>query len=184
MNQMLNKFFTTYSGQTAMVLSIISGIIMVWRQKHSFHSRTRKLAAFFLFWPSLLLAWVMVMHLCNNLHNAIVSISAGQAVFSFYHYSLQLFGITVGYQTLCLLRQCLQHARGEKRLNGTLYLHMGRIVLTTLPAFIFMPMAIIPQVLMVFTMIASLVTHRAAGKQIIEEPALGVEFRPTFGVTA
>lgn len=156
----MNNFLELFGGPIAVISSIIICIILARRWRGSRHQITRKHLVPVLYWGPVFLIACMVLHLFRNGYNTVVSIHAGQAKFSFYHYSLQLFGLVLAYQAWLLLQQCRQHASGVLRFNGKLYRSMALILVTTLPTFIFTPIGIVPSVVLVILFLVSLLVHR------------------------
>ena len=161
----MNKFLELFGGPIAVLSSIIMCIVVARRWKVSRNKRSRKHLVPLLYWGPVFLMACMALHLLQNGYNTIVSASAGQAKFSFYHYSLQLFGLVVAYQSYLLLQQCWQHAGGVLRFNPRLCRSIGLIILTTLPTFAFTPIGIVPSVVLIITVLVSLTVHRSTAKE-------------------
>ena len=166
----MNNFLELFGGPIALLSSIIMCIIVARRWKASRNNRSRKHLVPLLYWGPVFLMACMALHTFRNGYNTIVSVSAGQAKFSFYHYSLQLFGLVVAYQSYLLLKQCRQHAGGVLRFNQRLYRSIGLIILTTLPTFAFTPIGIVPFVVLIITFLVSLAVHRSTAKESVLQP--------------
>jgi len=102
----------------------------------------------------------MVLHCFRNGYNTIIALQADAGAFNFYHYSLQLFGGVLAYQSYLLLLKCKAHVSRSHRHNRSLYRSMFIIIATSLPTFIFTPIGIVPAAVLVITFICSLVVHK------------------------
>lgn len=156
----INDFFELFGGSIALASSIVACIVVNRRWKNDRHPGIRKYLVPVFYWGPLFLMSCMVMHIIRNAYNSITGISAGEGVFNFYHYSLQLFGFVLAYQSYLLLKKCRMHVVGKYRFNPTLYLYMGLIIASTLPTFIFTPIGIVPTVVLGIMLPVSLLVHR------------------------
>ena len=158
----MDQFFELLSGPIALLGSIIACLVVTHRWKRDRNPATRKPLVPLLYWGPVFLIACMVMHIIRNGYNFITLLTAGKTGFTFYHYSLQLFGVVVAYQAYLLLKKCQQHVTGSQRYTRSLYYYIGLILFTTLPTFIFTPIGIVPVPVLALTLLVSIFVHRSA----------------------
>jgi hypothetical protein len=171
----MNKFLELFGGPIALLSSITICIMLARRWKGDRAKSTRRHLAPVLYWGPVFLMACMALHVFQNGYNTITSVQAGKATFSFYHYSLQIFGAVLAYQSWLLLKQCRQHLGGTRRFNRKLYQSIALIVITTLPTVAFTPIGIVPTVVLGITFLVSLIVHRTAVKQKSQQPGRSAE---------
>ncbi|GAB2967255.1 hypothetical protein GCM10027048_42420 [Hymenobacter coalescens] len=158
----VTEFLELFGGPIALVSAVAfsNGVAYRWRAERSW--QTRKHVVPVLYWGPLFLMTCMVMHCLRNAYDSYTFISAGKASFSFYHYSLQLFGVFLFYQAYLLLQECRRYVQGEQRLRPRLYGHVLLILASTLPTWVFTPIGLVPAVVLTITLSVSLLVHRSA----------------------
>lgn len=157
----LNNILERYGDPIALGLSVLLAFYfgIVWRKDANTSARGL-VAGLMYFGPAFLIS-CMVLHLMQNGLHAVAYLQQYGSI-TFHYYSLLLFGCIVGHQGLLLLKACRWHTKVTGRFSKALLHVMVRIIVISLPTFIFTPIGLFPTVLMGWTTIFALLVHRRA----------------------